>query len=399
MGIRVFAMLGSVQCGYALSGQSMPPKTLNSPVLAVSGDAGSLAKLREDLADYADVHFARTGQEALYKIGFGGLFSVVLSDLHLPDMLGTEFLQRTREQLPQSSSILLIHEANSAELMSAVNDAEVFRILPWTTPAASIKAAVEGAAQRHQDFERERALLVQTLRSSLDVMVEAVTLVNPAAMRSLMRVRRLARELCHSLSVEDGWQVEFAALFSHIATLTLPLETIAAIREGHSHELDRLAMASRSNVIAQRLVSRIPRLDSVRNLVRAAGRLARAPSESAELAAAVVCTCTDFGRLLAAGLEPEVAILRLQTQKPSIFPAVISGLEDVQRRTTEKTSRLITFDELRPGMTLVDAIRLVEGTVAVPANTAVTQQLIGRISSLAMMQRLVEPFRVVGSPL
>jgi CheY-like chemotaxis protein len=377
----------------------MPSRTVNSPVLAVSGEAACLGKLREDLTESADVHFARTAQEALYKVGFGGLFSVVVSDLHLPDMSGTQLLQRVREQLPQCSSILMVHEINVSELISAVNEAEIFRVLPWTTESEAMRQAVESAARRHQEFEEERAQLVQAVRSSLDVMVEAVTLVNPAAMRSLTRVRRLARELCHSLGVEEGWKVEFAALFSHIATLTLPLETIAAMREGHAHELDRLAMASRSNVIAQRLVSRIPRLDGVRNLVRAAGRLARARSESAELTAAVVCVCTDFGRFLAAGLEPDVAILRLQTQKPSIFPAVINGLEDVQRRTTEKTSRLITFDELRPGMTLVDPIRLVEGTVAVPANTAVTEQLIGRISSLALMQRLVEPFRIAGSPL
>ncbi|MET3105950.1 two-component system probable response regulator PhcQ [Oxalobacteraceae bacterium GrIS 1.18] len=60
-------------------------------------------------------------------------FQVVISDYHMPEMLGTDFLKLTMAMQPDAIRLMLSASAEFRTILGAVNEAEVFRFIakPW----------------------------------------------------------------------------------------------------------------------------------------------------------------------------------------------------------------------------------------------------------------------------
>ena len=73
-------------------------------------------------------------------------FEVVISDLRMPQMLGTEMLQWARIESPNTMRLMLAEPPDFAEVVDAVNASEVFRLLPKPWDAPQLLDTVDYAA-------------------------------------------------------------------------------------------------------------------------------------------------------------------------------------------------------------------------------------------------------------
>jgi len=104
---------------------------------------------------------------------------LVISDFNMPGMNGVEFLNRLREEHPHTLRIILSGHADLGVVLSAINDAEVFRFIlkPWIDE--ELVMTVESALQFHEVLEENRMMseLIRNQRSQLKQQIQALKVI------------------------------------------------------------------------------------------------------------------------------------------------------------------------------------------------------------------------------
>ena len=128
-------------------------------VLFVDDEPGVLAGLERQLRGQYDVHTRLCGIEGLEALRDHGPFPVVVSDMRMPEMNGSQFLSRVRTISPETERILLTGHADVETAVSAVNDGQIFRYLLKPCDKETLVEALQEAIQRHDRYLATRRLL------------------------------------------------------------------------------------------------------------------------------------------------------------------------------------------------------------------------------------------------
>lgn len=371
------------------------PATKRPRVLCVDDEAYVLEGLCDTLHRGFDVRIATGGEEGLGILRSDPAgFAVVISDMRMPEMEGSEFLREARRIAPDVVRMLLTGYADVDSAVRAVNEARLFRYLTKPCHSAELLSACAAAAAHHEMKVAERQLLEHTVHGSVDALVEVLALANPAAFGRGMRLKTLAGRLACAVDLENCWEVEVAALLAHIGAVTLPQVTVERLYAGvplHDHEL---AMAERVPAVTRRLLAKIPRLEGVVEILDSYH--ASCGAETAEeipIGARVLRIAVDYDQLESAGSGENVAIGVMRGR--SVYdPQLLSAFaRTVGARRIAPVVREVNVAALEVGMTLADDVRNVTGGLLVARGQPVTHQLIDRLTNFSA--RVVrEPLRV-----
>ena len=102
---------------------------MNQRVLFVDDERNILEGIQRTLRKQVKLQTASSGAEALRLIGESGPFAVVISDMRMPAMNGTQFLAKVREQEPDTVRMILSGQADLADTIAAVNEGHIYRFL------------------------------------------------------------------------------------------------------------------------------------------------------------------------------------------------------------------------------------------------------------------------------
>jgi CheY-like chemotaxis protein len=327
-----------------------------------------------------------SGQAALELLEREKDIAVILSDMRMPGMTGAEFLARSCVVAPDASRMLLTGQTDLASAIQAINEGKIFRFLTKPCQPADLLAAFDAASEQHRLRTAEKVLLEQTLRGAVRVLVEVLGLTNPDAFGRSLRIRKLAAAIATEVGAGSRWQLDVAAMVSHLGYVALPQATVARILSGETLTADEQAAAAKAPQLLDKLLSPIPRLEEVREILS----LAYAPSSKATPANA------------SGDIQRNVHILRVALElsrfeaKGSLSPAAFSALrkrlaaypEDIMVAATKVATssasrptevRELKFSELEVGMTLVDELRTSAWVLIVPKGFEVTQTFLARI--------------------
>ena len=141
-------------------------ESLTRGVLLVDDEQPNLDVLGSFLeADY-EVYTATSGAQAL-RIAASTPIDVVVTDQRMPEMTGIELLEQLRQIKPDVAGIVLTAYTDTSALISAINQAQVFRFLkkPWQA-----EDVFEALAQASRMVYQERAIqhLVERLETKAD---------------------------------------------------------------------------------------------------------------------------------------------------------------------------------------------------------------------------------------
>ncbi|MFU2208517.1 HD domain-containing phosphohydrolase [Solidesulfovibrio sp. C21] len=323
--------------------------------------------------------------------------AVVVSDLRMPDMDGVEFLGRVRELCPDAVRMILTGFADIAVAMAAVNKSKVFSFLTKPCPEEELEEALGAALRQHQLLASEKELLRGTVRGTIKLLTNLLEMVNPEAFGKSSRVKRLAVDLAAYLGMEESWRLELAAMLSQIGCAAMPADTLRKAYRGEPLPGDKAYEFAMHPRIAADLISNIPRLREVAEIIAYqekrfdGGGLPpdAASGEHIPYGARILKVALDFDTLEAMyrhkGREAETVALSLSRMRDRLGwydPEVLDALESLATLPDGFEPRLAADGELAPGMLLDQDVLDLKGELVLGRGLELNTMSIRRLTDL-----------------
>lgn len=373
-------------------------------ILLVDDDQNILAGYRRTLRNAFRVETADGGEAGLRTLQGDGPFAVVVSDLRMPGMDGNQFLSQVRTTFPDTVRMMLTGQADLQSASEAVNEGNIFRFLFKPCPQEVLSKALEDGIRQYRLVKSERELLENTLSGTVQLLVEVLALVNPAAFGRASRLQQTIRLLLPHLGRENAWKLDVSAMLSQIGLVSLPAETVERACAGEVPSAEEASMLENHPLCGRDLLVKIPRLEEVaQNVAYQAKRFdgSGPPYEGMRgrqipLGGRVLKIVLDYDMLIQAGAGPEAAFSELNARKGWYDPEILSTLQQaVLNVRTGYSFHLISASQLRTGMLLPDGVKTNTGNLVVGQGAEVTPAMLTKLQNFARFQGLSEPIRAL----
>lgn len=371
----------------------------NKPrILCVDDERNVLDALSRKLRRKYNVSVAIDGASGLQTIAQSAPFAVVISDMRMPGMDGATFLAQVRQKAPTTVRILLTGHSDLNAAIAAVNEGQIFRFLFKPCPEDVLEGALEAATEHFRLVTAEKELLEQTLRGSIDALSETLCLTSPEIFGRARRVNRTVKEICKAISLEGAWQVDVASMLFELGAVALPPEVWDKMQRALVLSADEEQMVARVPTITLNLLSRIPRLEAVCEIIRHQDRTFASANSGAgpvPMGARILRLATDLDVLVNQGLTPYAALTTLRSRTGAYDPGLLDAMLKVYGQEGEQmVVREIPIEELKPGMMLAEDLKSGNGMLLITRGHEVTEGLLERLRNMAQRRALPAKVRV-----
>jgi response regulator RpfG family c-di-GMP phosphodiesterase len=377
---------------------------MNARILCVDDEPAILAGFQRSLRREFTVDVAAGGQEALARLAGVDPYAVVVSDMHMPGMDGVRFLARVREIAPLTVRMMLTGNSSVDTAIEAVNEGHIFRFLTKPCPAETLAKALQAGVDQYRLLTAEKDLLERTLKGTVNVLADLLTLVNPAAFGRAARVRRLAERIADARP--DGinrWELEVAALLSQIGCVTLPDETVDKVFRGKPLAAEEAKIFAQHPKIGHDLLVNIPRLEAAAAIIAyqdkrydGSGTPADAVrGDGIPLGARILKIALDCDTLVTAGMPVAAVLSALRDRVGCYDPALLEALSVATREEVAYVIRDVEVEALRIGMRLAVDLRSASGLLLIGKGQEVTASLKVRLANMATSGGLPPTLKVL----
>ena len=371
-------------------------------VLCVDDEPNVLDGLSLTLRRGYEVVVAGGGDAGLEVLARDSSIAAIISDMRMPGMDGATFLSKARDVLPDATRVLLTGQAELSAAIASINEGRIFRFLTKPCAPPVLVGAVQAAVEQHRLVTSERVLLEQTLRGSIQMLMDVLALAAPSAFGQAVRIQRYAREVASKVAGAEVWPIEVAAMLSQIGYISLSPATLDSLREGKPLSSEEQQAVDRLPALTEQLIAGIPRLEVVRAALKqravpfdGTGVAGTAPrGKDLPLGARVLAIVCDFDRLEAGGVSPQVALDTLRGRRgrydPELLDLFASNLGSAGRdaEVVEIPIRMV-----RVGMTFLQDVRTRAGALLVAYGHEATTSLVERFRNFGPGS-VREPVRV-----
>jgi FixJ family two-component response regulator len=368
-------------------------------VLCVDDDPSMLEGLATLLRRRYLVHTAASGPAGLAILEREAGIGVVITELRMPGMNGVRLLEQVRQRKPNVGRIVLTGVPDLHSAIDAVNNGQIFRFLCKPCSGGSVLDAVAAAIAQHRLLTGERIRLEQTLRGSIAVLAEVLSLTNPTSFGRANRIKQLTLDLGEKLQLPNRWQLEVAVMFSQLGFIWLPPQTVERVYFGHPLSEDEVRMVERVPAVTEGLLAKIPGLEGIRSVLALAAqprrlRSAGLPVDPMRTTAAVLRAALEFDDHGVKGTAPDRAIELMRAHR--CYPTeVLDALTAVRGGDGERQPiHELPLAEVRVGMIVADDIVMVDGTLLAVRGFEVTHSFVERAENFGL-GAVQEPIRVV----
>ena len=376
---------------------------MSGRVLLVDDEPLVLEGLKRQLRKKVDIETASSGREGLAILERSGPFAVVVSDMRMPEMNGSQFLEQVRQRSPDTVRMILSGQAEIESTIAAVNLGQIFRFLTKPCPTEALFAALDAGLEQHQLVIAKRELLEKTLRGTVQVLTEILELTNPVAQQRAKRVERYAQDLCEGIGRPMSWELRLAAMLSQIGCVTLPENVLARHYAGQSVADEAQSLYRSHPRVAGKLLASIPRLEGVAAIVASQLDDVSVDGEPAELAdwdgnkldALVLKVAADLDFWLGTGAAREEAARRVAQSVPQLPKALAAALQAIALRSSKSDKATVKVSALQVGMLLDEDLLSANGMRLLPKGQEITASILLRLQGLAESIGVKEPFRVI----
>lgn len=372
-------------------------------ILLVDDEPNVLSAIERRLKSRFRMETSSHPFEALEAVKVKGPYAVVVSDLRMPDISGIDLLKKIRELAPDTVRIMLTGYADVDTAIEAVNEGNVFRFLTKPCPAEVLERTLGAGLQQYRLVRAERELLEQTLKGSIRVLTELLSLLQPECFERSSRIARLAVMVARVMGLEQIWKVETAALLSQIGWVTLPEELLVKLSQELELTPEEQHIFERHPFVASNLIGHIPRLGEIAEIISLQEKrfdgsgFPQGPliGEEIPAEARILKALSDFDLLIQKGQSKEEALETLRSRTGWYDPTVLTALDAVLHASNRYMVKALAVSEIVPGMILGEDIRSKEGTLLLAKGRHVTQPILERLNAVARAYGLEEPLRVL----
>lgn len=340
---------------------------MNEKILFVDDDENILKSYKRNLGFEFHIDTALGGAEGLQLLSQNGGYAVVVSDMRMPGMDGTAFLSEVRKKWPDTVRLLLTGQADMKDAIAVVNKGQIFRFLTKPCPPEIFSRALEDALKQYRLVTSEKELLGKTLKGSIKLLMDVLSIVNPKAFSHSNRVRDLARRLAERIRYKNMWQVDLAVLLSRIGYVTLAPELLNKLYQGKPFKNSEKANYYKYLENGHKLVRNIPRLEEIAEAILYQEKLyngegppfdSRREGKQIPMLARILKVVYDFDKQLLEGYTHEQAYKKLLHQKAWYDPDVFTALKfEVMTMNDEPVVTELLPEHLKTGMILAEDVR------------------------------------------
>lgn len=368
-------------------------------ILCVDDEKNVLEGLARTLHALYSVEIAIGGVRGLDLLRSKGPFVAVVSDLRMPGMNGVEFLARARLVAPDTVRLLLTGHGDLEASIAAINEGNIFRFLTKPCPTDVLAKSLAACTEQYRLITSERVLLEQTLRGSIQALTDILALAEPVAFGRATRVRQHVLKLMAHFGILETWPVEVAAMLSQIAYVTLPPNTQHNVYHGDPLSEAERRMIERLPKVLDQILANIPRLETVRGILRLHFRKFAELTISADLAswgarALKVAVDYDVVESNTGAIEHPFDVLR--SRSGWYDPVIVEALAELHgggRR--EVVVQELRLGDLAVGMIFDEDVKSAKGLLLIARGQEVTPGLLERVRNFSSELGIHEPIRMV----
>jgi response regulator RpfG family c-di-GMP phosphodiesterase len=376
---------------------------MSERILCVDDEPNVLQAYQRSLRRQFHIETATSGEQALKMVNEDGPYAVIVSDMRMPGMDGVQVLAHIKETAPDTTRIMLTGNSDQQTAIEAVNEGHIFRFLTKPCPTETLARALSDGIRQYQLIMAEKELLEKTLRGSIEVLTNILSLVNPTAFGRSSRVSRLVKQMAQVLQIQDMWQVEIAAMLSQIGCITVPEETLMKVYNGKSLSAEELGMLQAHPRIGHDFINRIPRLESVAEIIAYQEKHfngSGAPHDNKRgheipLGARILKVALDYDKLSETKASDSEVYREIKFRGEWYDPAVVEALRQVlENRQTQYDCVYVTIRELHENMILAEDIILKNGFLLIAKGQEVSVSLRLRLENFQLRGAIQEPIKI-----
>ncbi|MEW5949310.1 MAG: HD domain-containing phosphohydrolase [Thermodesulfobacteriota bacterium] len=361
--------------------------------------------------------------------------SLIISDQRMPEMDGTEFLERAREIQPEAARIMLTGYADISAAMAAINQGQVYRFItkPWndldlkTTikqaidfynlrqenqrlfeltvrQNAELKELNENLEKKVEERTQEISRLYKELQSSyfktIRIFMDLMQMYDPALGGHAKRVAVLSRILAEKceLQGEELDVVEAAGSLHDVGLIGIPREIIR--KKGSERTAAEKALYEQHPALGYAILNSVPKLDQVSILVKShherfdgAGYPDRLKKEEIPLGARIIAVANVYDHLSARkDISREDVLHRLRNLAggeldPSVVSAAIEAFSAIKK--ADRGEVAVTLADLRPDMVLARELKTHSGRLLMPKDAVLKEAYLEKIKKFHEIDPIV----------
>jgi len=345
------------------------------------------------LGKVLEVETAASGEEALKAIKERGPFAVVVADLKMPEMDGISFLEQVRKITPDTVRILLTGYRNYEACVSAVNRGFVFKYLHKPLSSEKVMGAISDALKLYRQTQSERNLLRDTLRGSVAMLVDVLSLVSPQAFSRSEGFRELAVDVAKHVN-SSPWQLEMAAALCQLGCVGVSDEIITKVAEGVELTQEEAQEFGMHPMVGQGLLENIPRMEDVATII---GQQLDNFSEEQVMGARILRLVIDYDLMLGRGMRPQDCLEELEerNRKTECYdPQVLEALRGHIIGCEMNEVYELPLNQLEAGMILAEDYLNAEGTILLEKGHPVSTLSIRRLIKLGDLLQADGPLQI-----
>ncbi len=375
----------------------------NKKVLLVDDEKNILSAYKRNLRNSFQIYLADNPKIALEIFKRHGPFAAVVSDLKMPEMDGLQLLSEIKKINPETVRLLLTGYADLNTAIEAINRGNIFRLLTKPCRTEDMGKALDDAIEQYNLVIAEKELLTQTLKGTLNVLVEILSSVQPLVFNFTVRFKSLAKAIAERLKYPNIWEVEISALLMHIGLVSVPSDIIEKKLHGLQLTDEENKIFRNHTELGYSLISQIPRLKKIAENIKYQYTpyfvlLEKFNSDKSKLpfTATILKALNDYFELLAKGVPEENTIREMEKNINHYEPSVLGALEaEISGVEKDRTIRLIKLSELRPGMILAKNLTDANNLLLLPKGTLINPITLNKILNYAKMTKLREPIEIL----
>jgi hypothetical protein len=263
-----------------------------------------------------------------------------------------------------------------------------------------VHARVETHLKLRRAQLAEQQLLERTFNGAIRMLVDMVQSNSPELAVRSRAIRDCVAWITQRIGVSEPWQYDLAATLCLIGCVTLPEDIFKSCYAGETVPADEEAMFRSHPESAARLLTNLPRLEPILEMIRLQ-QTPRAAANSApeiKLGALILFVAVELDRRIYRGVDFRAAVQEVIRTQGGIDPAIASALDTYSPTAGDFHREALPISKLFAGMILEeDVVSERTGILIQRKGTILTDTWIERLENFAKSQGVREPLPVLVS--
>lgn len=187
-------------------------------------------------------------------------YDLIIADYHMPLLTGIDLLERCLQIDSDMVRILTTAHPDREGWVRAINNDHIYKVILKPCNDDHIRRTVQEAIKVYRTKEIERKVLEETLKGSVKMLIDLLSLSEINNFTNIPNFRLLAKELAKEDRYEHLWEIEIAALLCKVGYIGIDNELIEKYLIQENFKPKDFVQYQSHTKIAHELLSNIPRL-------------------------------------------------------------------------------------------------------------------------------------------